>query len=62
MLVYILYGREALLAMEDVSLHVDAGDGGGPISVFTSSGLLSVLSTETAMRTENHMDVKDKLL
>lgn len=29
--------------MEDVSLHVDAGDGGGPISVLTISGLISAL-------------------
>lgn len=29
--------------MEEVSLHVEAGEGGGPISVFTSSGLLSIL-------------------
>lgn len=29
--------------MEEVSLQVEAGEGGGPISVFTSSGLLSVL-------------------
>ncbi len=34
--------------MEEVSLHVDAGEGGGPISVFTSSGLLSVLTTRTS--------------
>lgn len=33
--------------MEEVSLQVDAGEGGGPISVFTSSGLLSVLWEET---------------
>lgn len=39
----VLYGSEALLAMDEVSLQVDAGEGGGPISVFTSSGLLSVL-------------------
>ena len=29
--------------MEEVSLQVDAGEGGGPISVFTSSDLLSAL-------------------
>lgn len=29
--------------MEEASLQVEAGDGGGPISVFTSSGLLSIL-------------------
>lgn len=29
--------------MEEVSLHVEAGDGGGPISVLTISGLLSDL-------------------
>lgn len=33
--------------MEDASLHVDAGDGGGPISVFTGSCLLSGLQLET---------------
>lgn len=31
--------------MEDASLHVDAGDGGGPISVFTGSCLLSGLAS-----------------
>lgn len=29
--------------MEEVSLHVEAGDGGGPISVLTISGLVSAL-------------------
>lgn len=29
--------------MEEVSLHVEAGDGGGPISVLTISGLISAL-------------------
>lgn len=32
--------------MEEVSLQVEAGEGGGPISVFTNSGLLSVLRRE----------------
>lgn len=40
----LLYGIEALLAMEDASLQVDAGEGGGPISVFTGSCLLSGLA------------------
>jgi hypothetical protein len=39
----LLYGMDALLAIEDASLQVDAGDGGGPISVFTGSCLLSGL-------------------
>lgn len=40
---YLLYGIDALLAIEDASLQVEAGDGGGPISVFTGSCLLSGL-------------------
>lgn len=32
--------------MEEVSLHVEAGDGGGPISVLTISGLISALLTK----------------
>jgi len=37
---------DALLAIEDASLHVEAGEGGGPISVFTGSCLLSGLRLE----------------
>lgn len=36
--------------MDEVSLQVDAGEGGGPISVFTSSGLLSVLWGQKGMK------------
>lgn len=39
----LLYGIDALLAIEDASLQVEAGEGGGPISVFTGSCLLSGL-------------------
>lgn len=40
---YSLYGIDALLAIEDASLQVEAGEGGGPISVFTGSCLFSGL-------------------
>ena len=36
--------------MDEVSLQVDAGEGGGPISVFTSSGLFSVLWGQKEMK------------
>lgn len=36
--------------MDEVSLQVDAGEGGGPISVFTSSGLLSVLRGQKGIK------------
>lgn len=36
--------------MDEVSLQVDAGEGGGPISVFTNSGLLSVLWGQKGMK------------
>lgn len=41
----LLYGIDALLAIEEASLQVEAGEGGGPISVFTGSCLLSGLET-----------------
>lgn len=47
---YLLYGIDALLAIEDASLQVEAGDGGGPISVFTGSCLLSGLEEKVLFK------------
>lgn len=47
---YSLYGIDALLAIEDASLQVEAGEGGGPISVFTGSCLLSGLEWKLLLK------------
>lgn len=41
---------DALLAIEDASLQVEAGEGGGPISVFTGSCLLSGLEWKSLLK------------